>query len=102
MRLGSRLPRALQPPGLRDRGLDPLLEAGPLLDLEPIQQLVAILRDLPGFEPSLLLRRLPRVLGDSELRRMGIDMARGLAERGMVRLVRDVLLPRQIAPARSA
>ena len=102
VRLGSRLPRALQPPGLRDRGLDPLLEAGPLLDLEPIQQLVAILRDLPGFEPSLLLRRLPRVLGDSELRRMGIDMARGLAERGMVRLVRDVLLPRQIAPARSA
>jgi predicted unusual protein kinase regulating ubiquinone biosynthesis (AarF/ABC1/UbiB family) len=95
LRLGQRLPRALQPPGLRDRPRDPVLEAGPLLDLEPLQQLAAILRDLPGFEPSMLLRRLPRVLGESELRRMGFDVARGLAERGVVRLLRDVLLPRE-------
>ncbi|MCS5693184.1 AarF/ABC1/UbiB kinase family protein [Cyanobium sp. FGCU-6] len=95
LRLGQRLPRALQPPGLRDRPLDPIHEAGPLLDLEPLQQLAAILRDLPGFEPSMLLRRLPRVLGESELRRMGFDVARGLAERGVVRLLRDVLLPRE-------
>ncbi|MCS5697856.1 AarF/ABC1/UbiB kinase family protein [Cyanobium sp. FGCU-52] len=93
LRLGQRLPRALQPPGLRDRPIDPVLEAGPLLDLEPLQQLAAILRDLPGFEPSMLLRRLPRVLGEAELRRMGFDVARGLAERGVVRLLRDVLLP---------
>jgi hypothetical protein len=95
LRLGQRLPRALQPPGLRDRPRDPVLEAGPFLDLEPLQQLAAILRDLPGFEPSMLLRRLPRVLGESELRRMGFDVARGLAERGVVRLLRDVLLPRE-------
>ncbi|MFM7394964.1 MAG: ABC1 kinase family protein [Cyanobium sp.] len=93
LRLGQRLPRALQPPGLRNRPIDPVLEAGPLLDLEPLQQLAAILRDLPGFEPSMLLRRLPRVLGEAELRRMGFDVARGLAERGVVRLLRDVLLP---------
>jgi hypothetical protein len=93
LRLGQRLPRALQPPGLRNRPIDPVLEAGPSLDLEPLQQLAAILRDLPGFEPSMLLRRLPRVLGEAELRRMGFDMARGLAERGVVRLLRDVLLP---------
>ena len=36
---------------------------------------------------------LPRVLGEAELRRMGFDVARGLAERGVVRLLRDVLLP---------
>jgi hypothetical protein len=93
LRLGQRLPRALQPPGLRNRPIDPVLEAGPVLDLEPLQQLAAILRDLPGFEPSMLLRRLPRVLGEAELRRMGFDVARGLAERGVVRLLRDVLLP---------
>ena len=66
---------------------------GPLLDLEPIRQLLGILADLPGFEPQLLLRRLPRVLREPDLRRMGLDVAMGLAERGVVRLVRDVLVP---------
>ena len=96
LRLGRRLPRPLLPPGLRARSessgpsLDPV---NPLLDLEPIRQLVGILSDLPGFEPQLLLRRLPRVLREPDLRRMGLDVARGLAERGVVRLVRDVLVP---------
>jgi hypothetical protein len=102
LRLGRVLPRTLQPPGLRMRADGALLEegAGPLLDLEPIQQLLAILRDLPGFEPRLLLRRLPRLLREPDLRQMGLDMARGLAERSVVRLVRDVLVsPVARAPA---
>jgi len=47
---------------------------------------------LPGFEPSLLLNRLPRVLGEPDLRRMGLQVAKGLAERGVVHLLRDVLV----------
>jgi hypothetical protein len=39
-----------------------------------------------------LLKRLPRLLQESELRQMGLELARGLAERSMVRLVRDVLV----------
>jgi predicted unusual protein kinase regulating ubiquinone biosynthesis (AarF/ABC1/UbiB family) len=95
LRLGRRLPLPLLPPGLRRRS-EPegaMVAVGPLLDLEPIRQLVGILADLPGFEPQLLLRRLPRVLREPDLRRMGLDVARGLAERGVVRLVRDVLVP---------
>jgi hypothetical protein len=42
------------------------------------------------------LRRLPRLLAEPDLRRMGVEVARGLAEKGVVRLVRDVL----VAPAR--
>ena len=91
LRLSKRLPEQLQPPGLRLRALEPA--GDPLLDLEPIRQLVQILQALPGFEPQLLLARLPRVLGEPELRRMGLDVARGLAERTVVRLVRDVLVP---------
>lgn len=51
-----------------------------------------ILRQLPGFEPQLLLRRLPRLLGEPDLRRMGVQLAQGLAERSVVRLLRDVLV----------
>ena len=97
LRLGKRLPEQLQPPGLRLRQVVPLGE--PLLDLEPVRQLIGILQALPGFEPQLLLSRLPRVLGEPELRRMGLDVARGLAERSVVRLLRDVLVPPQLASA---
>jgi len=91
-RLPTRL-QALQPPGLRRQVQE--LEAGGidlLLDLEPIRQLLRILQTLPGFEPQMLVSRLPRLLAEPGLRRMGRDLARGLAERSLVRLLRDVLV----------
>jgi predicted unusual protein kinase regulating ubiquinone biosynthesis (AarF/ABC1/UbiB family) len=91
VRLSQRLPKALRPPGLRDQATITPSDVE-LLSLEPIQRLVAILSQLPGFDPQLLLKRIPRLLQESELRRMGSDMARGLAERSLVRLVRDVLV----------
>ncbi len=90
LRLGRQMPQRLLPPGLRERPQP--LNTGPLMDLEPIRQLVAILKNLPGFQPQLLFKRLPRVLGEPELRRMGLEVARGLAERSMVHLVRDLLV----------
>jgi len=91
LRLSQRLPKRLQPPGLRDR--DPISTSDvELLSLEPIQRLVVILQQLPGFEPQLLLKRLPRLIQEPDLRQMGLNLARGLAERGVVRLLRDVLV----------
>jgi len=96
LRLSRSLPKplqALQPVGLRDQAqqantaMDDLL-----LDLEPIRQLLRILSALPGFEPQLLLSRLPAVLSAPQFRRMGLDLAQGLAERSLVRLLRDVLV----------
>jgi predicted unusual protein kinase regulating ubiquinone biosynthesis (AarF/ABC1/UbiB family) len=90
--LSSRLPQRLQLPGLKQRARQ-ITPDEPLLDLEPIRQLIKILQALPGFEPQLLLKRLPRVLNEPNLRAMGLEMAKGLAERSVVRLVRDVLVP---------
>ncbi len=90
LRIGKRLPEKLQPPGLRKHRLSDADE--PLLDLEPVRQLTGILQALPGFEPQMLMRRLPRLLGEPQLRQMGVQLARGLAERSVVRLVRDVLV----------
>ena len=90
LRIGKRLPERLQPPGLRKHRLSDADE--PLLDIEPVRQLTGILQALPGFEPQMLMRRLPRLLGEPQLRQMGVQLARGLAERRVVRLVRDVLV----------
>ena len=93
LRLGRRLPPRLLPPAWRGQLPAEAYTGGPLLDLEPVRELSAILAALPGFEPQLLLSRLPRLLGERELQRMGLEVARGLAERGVVRLLRDVLSP---------
>ena len=84
-RIGRRLPKQLQPsainripPGLSD----------PLLQLEPVRELIKVMQSLPGFTPDLVLRRMPRVLNEPDTRRMGLQVAKGLAERGVVRLVR--------------
>ncbi|MCY3848893.1 MAG: AarF/ABC1/UbiB kinase family protein, partial [Cyanobacteria bacterium MAG COS4_bin_21] len=59
-----------------------------LMQLEPVRELIQVLQSLPGFTPELLLRRMPRVLNEPDTRRMGFKVAQGLAERGVVRLVR--------------
>ena len=84
-RLSQRLPRRLQPKAF---GTQPRSSSDPLLELEPVRQLIQVLQSLPGFTPDLLLKRLPRVLNEPDARRMGLQVAQGLAERGVVRLVR--------------
>ena len=95
-RVGQRLPRRWQLHGLQDSaqgaGAPP-----PLLDL------LRILRKLPYFEPTMLWQSLPRLLGEPVVYGMGFQLAQGLAERGVVRLVRDILIPQQgLLPARNA
>ncbi|MGB1621164.1 MAG: ABC1 kinase family protein [Synechococcus sp.] len=84
-RLSQRLPRRLQPKAF---GTSTRSSSDPVLELEPIRQLIQVLQSLPGFTPDLLLKRLPRVLNEPDARRMGLQVAQGLAERGVVRLVR--------------
>ena len=84
-RLGRRLPKRLLPQALSSHGVT---SADPMLQLEPIRQLIDVLQSLPGFSPDLLMRRLPRVVNDPASRRMGVQVAQGLAERGVVRLVK--------------
>lgn len=86
-RISRQLPRRLQPPGLIASTSWQAAD-DEMLDLEPIRQLVAVLQQLPGFRPELVLRRLPRLLREPGARTMGLSVAKGLAERGVVRLVR--------------
>ncbi|RZO12763.1 MAG: AarF/ABC1/UbiB kinase family protein, partial [Synechococcus sp. MED-G135] len=86
-RLGRQLPRALQP-ALISNTSSWGIEQEQLLDLEPIRQLLVVLQQLPGFSPDLVLKRLPRLIREPDARRMGAQVAKGLAERGVVRLVK--------------
>ena len=85
-RIGRRLPRPLQPPLLLEAS--DRFDQSTYLDLEPIRQLIAVLQQLPGFSPDLVFSRLPRLIREPDARRMGVELAQGLAERGVVRLVK--------------
>ena len=85
-RIGRRLPRPLQPPLLLEASDS--FDQSTYLDLEPVRQLVAVLQQLPGFSPDLVFSRLPRLIREPDARRMGLELAQGLAERGVVRLVK--------------
>ena len=85
-RIGRRLPRPLQPPLLLEASDS--FDQSTYLDLEPVRQLIAVLQQLPGFSPDLVFSRLPRLIREPDARRMGLDLAQGLAERGVVRLVK--------------
>ena len=85
-RIGRRLPRQLQPSRLMASGAE--LDQDFYMDLEPVRQLIQVLQQLPGFSPDLLFSRLPRLMREPDARRMGVELAQGLAERGVVRLVK--------------
>ena len=86
-RIGRQLPRALQPAAISNDD-SWAMEQETMLDLEPIRELLSVLQQLPGFTPDLMLKRLPRLVREPDARRMGAQMAKGLAERGVVRLVK--------------
>ena len=85
-RLGQRLPRRLQPAGMTSMHGGSSMD--PFMQMEPVRELIAVLQSLPGFTPDLVLKRMPRVFKEPDARRMGFQVAQGLAERGVVRLVR--------------
>jgi predicted unusual protein kinase regulating ubiquinone biosynthesis (AarF/ABC1/UbiB family) len=87
-RLSRNLPKSIQPQFIINASINQNDEQTSLLDLEPIRELISVLNNLPGFSPELLLSRMPRVLREPDARRMGMQVAQGLTERGVVRLVK--------------
>ncbi len=59
-----------------------------LLELEPIRELRAVLKTIPGFRTQLLLARIPRILSEPDTRKMSIGIMKGLTEKGLVRVIK--------------
>ncbi|ERN40778.1 putative unusual protein kinase [Rubidibacter lacunae KORDI 51-2] len=69
-------------------------------NIEHFQRIVDILRETPGFNPLSLLPLVPQVLAKPETQRLGQQIASGLAQRAVARLIR-YLLVRDVAIANS-
>ncbi|HJO78585.1 MAG TPA: AarF/ABC1/UbiB kinase family protein, partial [Prochlorococcaceae cyanobacterium Fu_MAG_134] len=88
-KISSNLPKPLQYPlkGITSKTKENSDDAE-LLDLEPIRQLIRVMQNLPGFKAELVISRLPRLIREPDTHKMGLKVAQGLAERGVVRLVK--------------
>ncbi|MCY3654165.1 MAG: AarF/UbiB family protein, partial [Cyanobacteria bacterium MAG IRC1_bin_28] len=94
-RVGQRLPQRWQLHGLQAAA--PVPGTPP-----PLWDVLKLFQKLPSFEPTMLWQSIPRLLGEPVVHGMGLQLAQDLAERGVVRLVRDVLLPQQsLLPSKS-
>ncbi len=65
-----------------------LLKEENLLDIKVIKNLLKILKKTHGFKTELILSRIPRLIKEPIARKMSLQVAQGVAEKSMVRIVR--------------
>lgn len=63
--------------------------------MEHIQRILAILQETKGFDPMMLVQRVPHLLAKPEVRDLSQQVAGDLAQRAVARLIREVLLPEE-------
>ena len=73
-------------------------------NLESIKRIWGILQETEGFDANKLLGLVPKLMARSETQQMGQQIAAGLAQRAVVRFIREVLLaePMKKTETRSA
>jgi hypothetical protein len=59
---------------------------------EHLKSIWQILRNTPGFEPMKLVPVLSKLITNPETHRMGQQVAEGLAQKAIARLIRNVVL----------
>lgn len=60
--------------------------------VEHIQRIWQIIQDTPGFDAMQLAQLVPNLLVKPEMQKMGQEVASGLTQRAIARLIRQVLL----------
>ncbi|MFB6275275.1 MAG: ABC1 kinase family protein [Halothece sp.] len=64
-------------------------------NLEHIQNIIAILRDTPGFDPMRIVPLVPKVLSKPETQQMGQQIVGKLTEKAIARFIRNIALQDQ-------
>ncbi len=87
-KLNKTLPKGLQSNGIKKQYEKSIQINESLIELKPIKEVVNIVKKLPDFKITLIIKRLPRLLVEPNTRKMGVEVAKGVAEKGIIRFVR--------------
>ena len=59
-----------------------------IIHIEPFRNFLEILQKVPGYSINIFLKRVPRLINEPYTKEMGIEIAKKVTEKGMVRLVK--------------
>jgi hypothetical protein len=59
-----------------------------IIHIEPLRNFLAILQKVPGYSIEIFLKRIPRLINEPYTKEMGLQIAKKVTEKGMVRLVK--------------
>ena len=59
-----------------------------IMYVEPLRNFLEILQKVPGYSIDIFLKRVPRLINEPYTKEMGIEIAKKVTEKGMVRLVK--------------
>ena len=59
-----------------------------IMYIEPLRNFLEILQKVPGYSIDIFLKRVPRLLNEPYTKEMGIQIAKKVTEKGVVRLVK--------------
>ena len=59
-----------------------------IITIEPLRNFLEILQKVPGYSIDIFLKRVPRLINEPYTKEMGIEIAKKVTEKGMVRLVK--------------
>ena len=59
-----------------------------IMYIEPFKNFLEILQKVPGYSIDIFLKRVPRLINEPYAKEMGLEIAKKVTEKGMVRLVK--------------
>ena len=59
-----------------------------IMYIDPLRNFLEILQKVPGYSVDIFLKKVPRIINEPYTKEMGIEIAKKVTEKGMVRLVR--------------
>ena len=59
-----------------------------IMYVEPLRNFLEILQKVPGYSIDIFLKRVPRLINERYTKEMGIEIAKKVTEKGVVRLVK--------------
>ena len=58
------------------------------LDIEPFRKFYKVLNNIPGYSLDIFYKRIPRLIKEPYTKEMGLQIAKKVTEKGVVRLVK--------------
>ncbi len=80
--VNKRLPKTIRSNSIIEKDINLVSE------IKEIKNLISISENLPGLKKDFIIKKIPRILMEKDTRNMGINIAKGITEKSVVRMIK--------------